>query len=156
MGYGKQYLIQHTDKLFDAACVDAFFHIFSDNEFADFRDDSFETKLWEIVPREKQTFDWETCKNIADFLRRSSTINLLLQADTPSVSLRKQPHLQSTSATIPHRFRKCILAGALHDIGKMAIDNDILEKPDKLTDEEFSKEKPCRIYLSDSVQYQRF
>ena len=33
------------------------------------------------------------------------------------------------------------LAGALHDIGKMAIDNDILEKPDKLTDEEFSKMK---------------
>ena len=49
----KQYLIQHTDKLFDAACVDAFFHIFSDNEFADFKDDSFETKLWEIVPDRK-------------------------------------------------------------------------------------------------------
>ena len=57
----KQYLIRYTDKLFDATCVDAFFHIFSENEFAAFRDDSFETKLWEIVPREKQTFGWETC-----------------------------------------------------------------------------------------------
>ena len=47
----KQYLIRHTDKLFDAACVDAFFHIFSDNEFAALSDDCFETKLWEIVPR---------------------------------------------------------------------------------------------------------
>ena len=63
----KQYLIRHTDKIFDAACVDAFFHAFSENEFADFKDDAFEDKLWEIVPREKQTFDWETCKNIADF-----------------------------------------------------------------------------------------
>ena len=31
------------------------------------------------------------------------------------------------------------LAGALHDIGKAAIGNDILEKPGRLTDEEFSK-----------------
>ena len=37
--------------------------------------------------------------------------------------------------------QKMYLVGALHDIGKMAIDNDILEKPDKLTDEEFSKMK---------------
>ena len=33
------------------------------------------------------------------------------------------------------------LAGALHDIGKMAVGNEILEKPDKLTDDEFSKMK---------------
>ena len=33
------------------------------------------------------------------------------------------------------------LAGALHDIGKVAIGNDILEKPGRLTDEEFSKMK---------------
>ena len=33
------------------------------------------------------------------------------------------------------------LAGALHDIGKAAIGNDILEKPGRLTDEEFSKMK---------------
>ena len=33
------------------------------------------------------------------------------------------------------------LAGALHDIGKMAVGNEILEKPDKLTDDEFSTMK---------------
>lgn len=36
------------------------------------------------------------------------------------------------------------LAGALHDIGKMAVGNEILEKPDKLTDEEFDKMKTMR------------
>ena len=36
---------------------------------------------------------------------------------------------------------KMYLAGALHDIGKVAIGNDILEKPGRLTDEEFSKMK---------------
>ena len=37
--------------------------------------------------------------------------------------------------------QKMYLAGALHDIGKMAVDNEILEKPDKLTDDEFSEMK---------------
>ncbi len=32
-------------------------------------------------------------------------------------------------------------AGALHDIGKLTIDNDILEKPAKLTDGEFTQMK---------------
>ena len=33
------------------------------------------------------------------------------------------------------------LAGALHDIGKLLVSNDILEKPGKLTDDEFSSMK---------------
>ena len=75
-------------------------------------------------------------------LRILLIINLPLQADT----LLK--HLHSRS----YQFAKYIgydvldieklyLAGALHDIGKMAVGNEILEKPDKLTDEEFDKMK---------------
>lgn len=36
---------------------------------------------------------------------------------------------------------KLYLAGGLHDIGKLAVDNSILEKPGKLTDEEFREMK---------------
>ena len=36
----------------------------------------------------------------------------------------------------------------MHDIGKVAIGNDILEKPDKLTDEEYSGyESITQLYL---------
>ena len=27
-------------------------------------------KLWEIIPRQKQVFDWKTCKNVADFFAK--------------------------------------------------------------------------------------
>ena len=37
--------------------------------------------------------------------------------------------------------QKMYIAGALHDIGKVAIGNEILEKPEKLTDEEFKTMK---------------
>mgnify|MGYP002545453973 CR=1 FL=1 len=39
------------------------------------------------------------------------------------------------------KTRMIHIAAHLHDIGKMAIGNEILEKPDKLTDDEFSKMK---------------
>ena len=42
--------------------------------------------------------------------------------------------------------QKMYLAGALHDIGKVAIGNEILEKPGKLTDEEFKTMKHHAAY----------
>lgn len=47
------------------------------------------------------------------------------------IALAKQLHLS------PEDTRKAGLAGLLHDVGKMAIPLEILNKPGKLTDEEF-------------------
>lgn len=55
-----QYLSQNKDRLFDSECVNAFLKGFAKESFMCLRDDSFESKLWEIIPREKQFFDWET------------------------------------------------------------------------------------------------
>ena len=38
--------------------------------FTEIKCNSFEMKLWEIIPRQKQVFDWKTCKNVAVFLQR--------------------------------------------------------------------------------------
>ena len=40
------------------------------NLFMCLSDNSFEMKLWEIIPRQKQVFDWKTCKNVADFFAK--------------------------------------------------------------------------------------
>lgn len=42
--------------------------------------------------------------------------------------------------------QKMYLAGALHDIGKVAIGNEILEKPGRLTDDEFATMKHHAAY----------
>lgn len=49
------------------------------------------------------------------------------------VALGKQLGLEDAE------LRECGLAGLLHDIGKMAVPLDILNKPGKLSDEEFAK-----------------
>ena len=48
-----QYLSQKKDSLFDSECVNAFLHVFTKESFMCLSDDSFETKLWEAIPREK-------------------------------------------------------------------------------------------------------
>lgn len=45
-----------------------------------------------------------------------------------------------------------MLAGLLHDIGKMRIDKNILNKPDKLTDEEFEEIKKHPVYAYELLQ----
>lgn len=42
--------------------------------------------------------------------------------------------------------QKMYLAGALHDIGKVAIGNEILEKPGRLTDSEYAEMKHHAAY----------
>ena len=66
-----QYLLKNRDGLFDSECVNAFFYAFTHSEsFICLSDNSFEMKLWEIIPRQKQVFDWKTCKNVADFFAK--------------------------------------------------------------------------------------
>ena len=136
-----EFLEKQKGKLFDDECVEAFFETVSKDTFISFADGSFESKLWEIVPRKKQIFDWNTCKNIADFFA--------------SIVDYKSPFTSKHSIGVAEKaaqyaryigydvldIEKMYLAGALHDIGKMMVGNEILEKPDKLTDEEFDKMK---------------
>ena len=62
-----EFIVKQKGLLFDDECVEAFFEMISKETFVSLEDGSFESKLWEIVPRKKQMFDWNTCKNIADF-----------------------------------------------------------------------------------------
>lgn len=136
-----EFLEKQKGRLFDDECVEAFFETISKETFISFEDGTFESKLWEIVPRKKQIFDWNTCKNIADFFA--------------SIVDYKSPFTSKHSIGVAEKaaqyaryigydvldIEKMYLTGALHDIGKMMVGNEILEKPDKLTDEEFDKMK---------------
>ena len=136
-----QYLSKNKDRLFDSECVDAFLKAFSKESFQALRDDSFESKLWEIIPREKQDFDWETCKNVADFFAKIVDYKSPFTS-THSIGVAEKASLFAKYIGFDSiNIQKMYMAGALHDIGKMAIGNEILEKPDKLTDDEFSKMK---------------
>ena len=136
-----QYLSQKKDSLFDSECVNAFLHVFTKESFMCLSDDSFETKLWEIIPREKMVFDWEMCKNVADFFAKIVDYKSSFTSRHSIGVAEKASLLAKYMGYDSITVQKMYLAGALHDIGKMAVGNEILEKPDKLTDDEFSTMK---------------
>ena len=141
-----QYLLKQENKLFDAECVQAFFEVFKEEDFTMLNTDAFESKLWTLIPREKRLFDWETCKNVADFFanivdyKSSFTSTHSIGVAAKAAAFAK--YIGYDACTV----QKMYLAGALHDIGKMAIGNEILEKPDKLSDAEFDKMKNHAAY----------
>ena len=151
-----QYLSQNKDSLFDSECVNAFLHVFTKESFMCLSDDSFETKLWEAIPREKLVFDWEMCKDVADFFAKIVDYKSSFTSRHSIGVAEKASMLAQYMGYDSITVQKMYLAGALHDIGKMAVGNEILEKPDKLTDDEFSTMKNHAGYtyliLSETVR----
>lgn len=52
----------------------------------------------------------------------------------------------------PEKIHDIMMAGLLHDIGKMKISRSIIDKPDKLTDEEFEEVKHHSLYSYDYLK----
>lgn len=136
-----EFLVKQKGLLFDDECVEAFFEMISKETFVSLEDGSFESKLWEIVSRKKQMFDWNTCKNIADFFANIVDYKSPFTSRHSIGVAEKAAQFAKYIGYDVSDIEKMYLAGALHDIGKMAVGNEILEKPDKLTDEEFDKMK---------------
>lgn len=136
-----EYVRRNRNTVFDSDCADAFLEVFSGNDFAGMSQETFEKELWNKIPREKRQCDFETCKNIADFFA------LIVDYKSEFTGRHSLGVAQKAAAVAEYLgypeadIEKIYVAGALHDIGKMAIGNEILEKPGRLTDEEFSRMK---------------
>lgn len=140
------FLSVNTDTLFDHTCVDAFRSAFPESEFVTLGENDLETRLWQEVPRIRQDLDFTQIQALADFFAR------IVDYKSPFTSTHSIG--VATDAELLARYmgfdedtaQKMYLAGALHDIGKVAIGNEILEKPDRLTDEEFAVMKHHAAY----------
>ena len=116
-----QYLSQKKDSLFDSECVNAFLHVFTKESYMCLSDDSFETKLWEIIPREKMVFDWEMCKNVADFFAKIVDYKSSFTSRHSIGVAEKASLLAKYMGYDSITVQKMYLAGALHDIGKICL-----------------------------------
>ena len=130
----------------DEACIDAFERAFSMEEFLALDAADLEKRLWDKVPRIKQELDFSQIQAVAEFFARivdykspfTSTHSIGVAQDAEKLA-RYMGFDEETA-------QKMYLAGALHDIGKVAIGNEILEKPDRLTDDEFAVMKHHAAY----------
>ena len=134
-------IYRSKDKLFDSFCVEVFFNAFSDEKIHMIDNETLDTMLWKKVPRIKLELNFAQIKAIADLFAH------IVDYKSPFTSNHSMGVAEGAEKI--SRFmgfdkdicQKMYIAGALHDIGKVAIGNEILEKPEKLTDEEFKTMK---------------
>ncbi len=132
--------------IIDNECVDVFFNTFSEAHFLSLGSENLETFLWNKVPRMKQTLSFSQIKLLADFFAH------IIDYKSPFTSTHsigvasKAEQLTRYMGFDEKNAQKMYLAGALHDIGKVAIGNEILEKPGKLTANEYATMKHHAAY----------
>lgn len=140
------FLIKIKGSVVDEECIEAFVQAFSEGHFIFLEETNLETCLWSKVSRTKQDLSFEQIKSIAKFFARivdykspfTSTHSIGVADDAEKLA-RFMSFDEETA-------QKMYLAGALHDIGKVAIVNEILEKPGRLTENEYAVMKHHAAY----------
>lgn len=148
-----EFVKQQENVSFSSRIVKVFLKVTENEEFwVNLKNNFVSIALEKEIPKYSLDLSFEEIHNITNVL--SKIID--------SKSSYTQRHSQSLSekAVIMADFynleqeekMKLIIAADLHDIGKLAVPNDILDKPDKLSDEEFSNIKKHPNYTRLALQ----
>lgn len=142
-----QYFLENVrGRLVDNECIDSFLQVFTPDNISELDSDNIEVNLWSKVPRMNKELSFNQIKQIASFfagiIDYKSPFTSTHSIGVACIAKKLARYMGLGEET----SQKIYLAGALHDIGKVAIGNDILEKPDKLTDEEYSVMKHHAAY----------
>ena len=142
----KAYLEKCRGSKFDEEGVDLFFEVFSKENFLTLTDDDLEERLWKKVPHQKKDYSYEVCRNFADLFAKiidyKSSFTSRHSLGVAQCAEKLSRYMKFDEDTC----QKMYLAVALHDIGKIAVPDAILNKPARLTDEEYAIMKNHTIW----------
>lgn len=134
----RQYVLENQDILFSELCVTAFLAAVTEQQMEQMQEDGINRVLRELVPDCSTEYDREEIYSFCNLFAKIT--------DYKSGFTMRHSRGIAEKAEIMGRFygyeeekiTKLYFAGAIHDLGKLVINNDVLEKPDKLTDQEYS------------------
>lgn len=133
-------------KLFTPEVVDAFRDVFDYEKLSEMHGPSVEVLLHQVVPEQLREYSGEELHGLATIFARITDYK-------SEFTSKHSQGIAQKAQDMAHYYRlgesmesKLYLTGALHDIGKLVIDNDVLEKPDKLTKAEF-------VYMKNHAWY---
>lgn len=135
------FIEKNKDKRFDSEVTKMFFDAFDKDEFSRLGDEHIEEYFWEKVPCEKSFYSFDVLKDLADLFAKIIDYKSEFTSRHSLGVARTASKISEIMGYDKVICDKMYLAGALHDVGKIAIGNEILEKPARLTDEEFAKMK---------------
>ena len=135
------FIEKNKDKRFDSEVTKMFFDAFDKEEFSRLGDEHIEEYFWEKVPCEKSFYSFNVLKDLADLYAKIIDYKSEFTSRHSLGVARTASKISEIMGYDKVICDKMYLAGTLHDVGKIAIGNEILEKPARLTDEEFAKMK---------------
>ena len=135
------FIEKNKDKRFDSEVTKMFFDAFGKDEFSRLGDEHIEEYFWEKVPCEKSFYSFNVLKDLADLFAKIIDYKSEFTSRHSLGVARTASKISEIMGYDKVICDKMYLAGTLHDVGKIAIGNEILEKPARLTDEEFAKMK---------------
>ena len=135
------FIEKNKDKRFDSEVTKMFFDAFDKDEFSRLGDEHIEEYFWEKVPCEKSFYSFNVLKDLADLFAKIIDYKSEFTSRHSLGVARTASKISEIMGDDKVICDKMYLAGTLHDVGKIAIGNEILEKPARLTDEEFAKMK---------------
>lgn len=148
-----EFVMHQENVSFSSRIVKAFFKVTENKDFwVNLKNDFVSTALEREIPEYSLELSFEEIHNITNVLSKI--------IDSKSSYTQRHSQGLSEKAAIMSDFygleqeekMKLIIAADLHDIGKLAVPNDILDKPDKLSDEEFSVIKKHTYYTRLALQ----
>ncbi|SHH37825.1 HD-GYP domain-containing protein [Tepidibacter thalassicus] len=142
-----EYVKSEKDKRFSKAVVDAFLKIAnSDSFWISLKNENIKNQLKREIPNYEQDLSFD------EILRMMNIFSKIIDSKSKftqkhSCELSQKVSIMADNYEFSHDEKiKLIISAKLHDIGKLAISNSILDKPGKLSDEEFSLIKKHSYY----------
>lgn len=134
-----QYVKEQRDSCFDGECVDAFCQAISYDALTSMAGDDINTVLDDLIPRREWDMTGEELMKFSDIFARITDIKSQFTYEHSLGIAKKAYEMAGYYNWDQDTSQKMYVAGTLHDIGKLMIHNDILEKPGKLTTEEYTE-----------------
>jgi HD-GYP domain-containing protein (c-di-GMP phosphodiesterase class II) len=131
------YLEQNQGKLFDEQLVSLFRRAFDEKALVELRNEKLDMRLRELLPACNQLC---TPQQLIDFGRVFAFVTDCKSKYTHIHSVgiaQKAKQMAEYYGADEETSARMYLAGALHDIGRLVIDRDVLEKPDRLSESEY-------------------
>lgn len=132
-----RYILQNKRTMFDLELADQSLYAVSEEVLQQIERDGVTDLLRESLPEIKRDYSPEEIRNISDIFAKITDYKSHFTCRHSLGMAVKAKEMGEYYGADEETAAKLYLAGALHDIGKLVVNTEILEKPGKLTAEEY-------------------
>ena len=136
-----RWIKDRTGTLFSEEVTELFFKAVTCEKLLEMREKGLSDALHHELPKKVLDYSDGEIRNIAEFFSKIVDYKSEFTQRHSTGVAQKAEIMAKFYGFDPEKAIRFYFAGALHDIGKLAVSNDILEKPDKLTADEFTEMK---------------